>query len=793
MTPLVDLLQAWPGRFSRAGLLAALNGLEPPDATSIADTTLDDVIACRDEEAALQYLLESGEFAAVRAILEADPSLTGHRRTALRDQLDQRTAGRVRQVVERISLLEDKAKHAGTPLETDRETLTYVCQESWPEAERRVDAIEAGLRKRIDERRNELGSKLPAMSPAARRSVDLMLREGYLREVGYLLGHDVLESAGPVSVPPPPAWEWEANNPAEVLEWFLDPTQLHPPQFGVWREAASSPEAEQLLACFRSLATGGREAAGAFGEALETLLRPGSGPSEPPEAVPAPDGGYLVQIGNVFTDPEIAPFRPRETLRLFVADPDVVAVPESVRGLRGLTIAVGPSLERPATTGRSTCALLDARSLLRVVACPDRRSVGLARLLGRQWPLGAIGATYVGLNRLFDTALSPWTALSWLVDLAGLGGMTTAAVLAFETGYETRVLMCFLDMLSAPGGASARTGVPLSRWNEDEQFRAHVESAVLHGIRASDVGQAAFWASLLSVPPGEEMTLNDLIRNVALVSDDGLERASELEAGVAAMSGLPYLERTSETSYRLRDVGVLIALRGVAGPRLRAAVRRLAATTEQPSSMTAWAANRFALTEDWIEYERVRAERNDEAAIIAARNRLARPTQRLVELAAQAPADGLTDLAALLDELKYDFTEAFATIRLTVDALAPMHVAVDSRVVRILLHELLANSTEAITGAGRIDVTVRDESDGEVIVEVRDSGPGLSQEIARPERAFRADVTTHGAGRGSGLHIAQQLVKRYDGVLVFDRRSSNDPMFPGACIRLTLPSWIRPS
>ena len=793
MTPLADLLQTWPGRFSRAGLLIVLNGSDPPTAASIAEAALDDVIAGRDDEAALQHLLEAGEFAAVRAVLDSDLNLAARRRAALRDQLDQRTAGRVRQVVEQIAQLEEMAKHAGVTLEADREMLENACRKSWPEAVRRTSAIGGDLRKRIDDDREkllkQLGPLLSTLSPAAKRSVDLMLRNDQLREVRYLQEHGALESPGPISVPPPPPWEWEANSAADVLDWFLDPSHQRPLQFGAWQEAAASPEAEQLLACFRSLATGGREAAVAFAHALEALLSPGAGLSELPEAVPAPDGGYLVSIGSVFTDPEIALFRPSGTVRLFVANADVVAVPDSIGELSGFTIAVGHALEPGAMTDRRTCAVLDARSLLRVVACPERRSVGLARLLGRQWPLEAIGASYARLHRLLDTAPSKWTALSWLVDLAGLGGMSLTAALAFETGYEARVLMSFLEMLAAPGGTSARTGGTLSRWNEDEQFRARVETAVLHDIRNSDVGQTAFWASLLSAPPGERLTIDDLIRNVALGSEDGLEWASELEAGVAAMSSLPYLERMSDTSFRLRDVGVLIALRGVAGPRMRAAVRRLTETSEQPTLMTAWAANRFALTEDWVRYDRVRAESHDEAAVIEARIRLARPVERLIEFAAQAPAGGPTDLAALLDELKRDFTVAFATIRLAVDAPAPMLVAVDSRVARVVLYELLANSAEAITSAGRIEVTARDECDGDIVLEVRDSGSGLSPEITRLERAFRPGVTTHGTGRGSGLHIAQQLVHRDGGVLVFDRRSSDDPMFPGACIRLTLPTW----
>jgi hypothetical protein len=324
MTPFDDLLTNWPGRFRRAALLTVLSRLEPPDVASITDAALDDVIADRDEEAAAQHLLDVGEFAAVRTVLDADLSLTARRRTALRDQLDQRISGRVRQVVEDIAGLEEVAKHAGIRLGVDREMLEDICRESWPEAEHQIRVADHDLQKQLSEERSLLASQLPALSPAVRRSVDIMLRDGYLREVRYLDEHGMLDDPGPFAVPPPPSWDWEAG-PTEVLDWFLDPNRLRPPQFGAWLEAAADPEAEQFLACLRNLATDTREAVIAFAGAFEAFLSPGAETPKPPDAVPAPDGGYLVQIGNVFTEPEIAPFRLTRTVR--VSSPPLMSSP----------------------------------------------------------------------------------------------------------------------------------------------------------------------------------------------------------------------------------------------------------------------------------------------------------------------------------------------------------------------------------------------------------------------------------------------------------------------------------
>ncbi|WP_433788576.1 sensor histidine kinase [Actinoplanes sp. CA-252034] len=794
MTELADLVRGWPGRFSRSGVLAALHGVEPPDTASLVDATLRDVVAGRDEETAVAHLLAIGEFSAVRAVLDGSPHLNPRRRATLREQLDQRAAGRIREAVERIKRLEALAYRAGLPLETEREMLEYICRESWPSAEQRLADMEQTLTGQIQTARVKLESRLGPLSPAMLRSVEVMLAEGYLREVEQRHEHGDLAMPGPVAVPRPPAWDWD-QAPAEVLSWFLDPRLLHPPAFYEWRESASGPETEQFLAALHGLEAGGRDSAVSFAGALGALLEPRSGLPTQPEAVPAPDGdGYLVQLASLFTDPEIAPFRPDAAVRLFVAGPRATTVPERISELSGLTVAVGPALTRPGTTERRTCAVLETRDLLRLVAGPPRRSVTLARFLAPQWPLDAIGASPARLPRLLASGTSPWTALSWLVDLAGLGGLSRTAKLTFETGYAPRVLTIFLDLLAAPGGAVGRrpTADPLASWSDDEQLRAQVETAVLHEVRTSDVGRAAFWAALRSAPPGETVTLDDLVRTVALETDDGLEWATELEAGMAVIARLPYVDQLPDGALRLQDVGVLLALRGVAGPRMRAAVAALAAAAEQLPSMTAWAANRYALSEDWAAYDLARTERTDEPAVVEARTRLVRPAGRLVELAQQAPDDGHHDLAVLLEELQEEFQHTYPEVRLTVDARPPAVVAVDDRVARVILHELITNGAEAVDAAGRVNVTIRDEGDGELAVEVRDSGPGLAEEIRRPERAFRRDTTTHGDGHGDGLHIARLLARRSGGDVVFDSRAGDDPLFPGACLRLTLPTDSEP-
>jgi signal transduction histidine kinase len=100
---------------------------------------------------------------------------------------------------------------------------------------------------------------------------------------------------------------------------------------------------------------------------------------------------------------------------------------------------------------------------------------------------------------------------------------------------------------------------------------------------------------------------------------------------------------------------------------------------------------------------------------------------------------------------------------------------------------LLMNAYEAMGGAGRIRVTadrVRIEDGGEgreaVRVEVADSGPGMTDEVAR--RVFEPFFTTKPQGSGLGLAIVRKIVDAHDGGI--DMKSAEGA---GTTIRITLP------
>jgi signal transduction histidine kinase len=95
---------------------------------------------------------------------------------------------------------------------------------------------------------------------------------------------------------------------------------------------------------------------------------------------------------------------------------------------------------------------------------------------------------------------------------------------------------------------------------------------------------------------------------------------------------------------------------------------------------------------------------------------------------------------------------------------------------------LVANAVDAMDGQGDLRISTRLD-DGEVVVEVADSGPGMAPDVA--ERAFDAFFTTKDVGRGTGLglDIARRIVvERHGGSIEIESPGV------GTVLRVRLPA-----
>ena len=98
---------------------------------------------------------------------------------------------------------------------------------------------------------------------------------------------------------------------------------------------------------------------------------------------------------------------------------------------------------------------------------------------------------------------------------------------------------------------------------------------------------------------------------------------------------------------------------------------------------------------------------------------------------------------------------------------------------------LVLNAVEAMNsveeGARELSIRIEQIQAGGVVVEVRDSGPGIDRD--RTERVFEPFYTTKASGVGMGLAICRSIIVAHGGRLWVD---ANEPQ--GAVFRFTLPA-----
>ncbi|MBT2512994.1 cell wall metabolism sensor histidine kinase WalK [Arthrobacter sp. ISL-30] len=111
-----------------------------------------------------------------------------------------------------------------------------------------------------------------------------------------------------------------------------------------------------------------------------------------------------------------------------------------------------------------------------------------------------------------------------------------------------------------------------------------------------------------------------------------------------------------------------------------------------------------------------------------------------------------------------------------------------------VLDNLLANALQSSPPGTTVTVMLR-ASDGQVILDVADQGPGLTNEEL--ERVFDRFWSNTPGGSGLGLPIVRQLVEHDTGnVQLLTRPAAvptNEPgQAKGLTVRITLPAWRKP-
>ena len=173
-----------------------------------------------------------------------------------------------------------------------------------------------------------------------------------------------------------------------------------------------------------------------------------------------------------------------------------------------------------------------------------------------------------------------------------------------------------------------------------------------------------------------------------------------------------------------------------------------------------------------------RADPNDENTreaypiVLGEIDRLALAVEELLTFARPHPVRRVpTDVNKLAaDTLKFlarQLAHARVLGVLALEPAMPPEITVDPHKIRQLLVNLILNALQAVVRDGEIEIrTEWDAARGHVIFSIRDTGPGIAEEVR--ERLFELFVSTKPGGGGLGLVIAKQVAEEHGGNITFE-------------------------
>jgi two-component system sensor histidine kinase HydH len=241
-------------------------------------------------------------------------------------------------------------------------------------------------------------------------------------------------------------------------------------------------------------------------------------------------------------------------------------------------------------------------------------------------------------------------------------------------------------------------------------------------------------------------------------------------AAVAALVLIAFAVAWSRATARLLEVQ-----QQVEGERRLVALGRASSVIahELRNPLAALKGHAQLLVEDLAEPLRSKATR-----VVDGAERLERLMSMLLDFVRDGPLDAQdVPPAAVVDRALVDLPKD----RIRVDlARAPGTLHVDAERTSLALRNILLNAVQATPdGADPVEVRVG-TSQGEVVFEVRDHGPGLAP--GAEAQIFDPFMTTKTRGTGLGLSIARRIAEQHRGSLTGETHGEG-----GALFRLVLP------
>lgn len=140
--------------------------------------------------------------------------------------------------------------------------------------------------------------------------------------------------------------------------------------------------------------------------------------------------------------------------------------------------------------------------------------------------------------------------------------------------------------------------------------------------------------------------------------------------------------------------------------------------------------------------------------------------------------------AEVADLMRLRASERGLQLDFILDDGVPVHIRSDATKLRQVLLNLLGNAVK-FTKEGSVALQVRMPEEGQLLIEVRDTGPGVSQDLQQAifEPFIQADNKGNSGGTGLGLAISRRIVEMMGGRIGLRPRDGQ-----GSCFWLELPA-----
>jgi len=199
----------------------------------------------------------------------------------------------------------------------------------------------------------------------------------------------------------------------------------------------------------------------------------------------------------------------------------------------------------------------------------------------------------------------------------------------------------------------------------------------------------------------------------------------------------------------------------------------LATMGEMASGMTHEVKNALSVISGHLQLisrkERVRSDerlRENVTHIETEIQRLLNVTRQFMQ-SSQMPKLAMIPVRAskIASELVTHWNHEIQNGRLRIDAAPDTPIALDLEQIKVAINNLVINALEAIESSGRVRLNFENREPDWFIIKVEDSGPGVSEEMAK--NLFTPLVTSKETGSGLGLFQARKIAQAHQGDLKF--------------------------